>query len=922
MNKIYYLVLTAVFLLGTNAAAQDHPKIISATPQKSISDTGVVLDIDQTVFEEDRLQKGSVFLMDIGSSKTREMIVKRKTSYIPGTISYHAVSSEDPDEIFTFTYSNGGITGVYHLNHEESIFFLKDTKAKQNYLTTDSSNLPQEQACAVHGDVEDLVAYAPSFSSGAKSKSKAESNNENSAALLLESPNDTTVIDVMLVYTENAEEWATNSTSYEDINEIIANSINNSQTALDNSELPIELRVVYVHKNTTYSDDTGDENDEISAGTHLRRFTQNDNDPIFDSEYNGFMQEVHSLRDDYGADLMAAIMNEPETGGIAWRLGSTGGSSQYGFSVNRVQQIGIPGNTTLIHEIGHNMGNAHSRTQSSYAASESGGLFHFSVGFQETNERNATVMAYQQDSQGVSYSRIPIFSSPDLSWQGFQVGTNNSRTPENSALSMNIIKRSIANYRDTRIDPPVSELSSEYLDSSSPSANNINVEMNREDERIITIDIGNTGNSTLMWEVDFEPQSSSSSKQQSKKKAQSLETIEKPEKLQAEDLKNLVNHYPLKSNNAFKSSTEHEEVLYSTSFESDEGFSVNSSEINGYNEWRAQSSTGFKVTSDNPSNGTNHIRLGENSSESVSVYSPFLGYLVSGDYTVEFDFYYTGDNTVEENFFEIILYDGKTYNYSNYLIVANDALYVREENAVGGASYNFSGATLESNKYHTYKIHFNVMEGTNDHYINGNLVYQTDPLSGKTPGVLQIYRRGNASNTIDIDNLKISKDTSSKKWFRIDSENLAGFVRSGKVQPLQFRLNTEGVEAGTYTTKMLLSTNEPDTQPLEIPIELTVNQAVSNETEDKPHKVELAQNYPNPFNPSTTINFTLAQPEDVQLEVFNIQGQKVSTLIENQKTNAGSHQINFDASHLASGIYIYRLKTTSQTLTRQMVLIK
>ena len=86
--------------------------------------------------------------------------------------------------------------------------------------------------------------------------------------------------------------------------------------------------------------------------------------------------------------------------------------------------------------------------------------------------------------------------------------------------------------------------------------------------------------------------------------------------------------------------------------------------------------------------------------------------------------------------------------------------------------------------------------------------------------------------------------------------------------------------------------------------------------------MELSQNYPNPFNPSTTISYSLSEAQTVNLEVFNIQGQKVATLLSDERISAGSHRVTFDASSLSSGVYIYQLKTGTQTLTKQMVLIK
>ncbi|GAB5410787.1 MAG: hypothetical protein BalsKO_31520 [Balneolaceae bacterium] len=100
---------------------------------------------------------------------------------------------------------------------------------------------------------------------------------------------------------------------------------------------------------------------------------------------------------------------------------------------------------------------------------------------------------------------------------------------------------------------------------------------------------------------------------------------------------------------------------------------------------------------------------------------------------------------------------------------------------------------------------------------------------------------------------------------------------------------------------------------------------VSNENEgsiDSPREFSLDQNYPNPFNPATNISFSLPSTSDVTLEVFNMLGQKVATLLQGEKMNAGAHTQKFDASSLSSGMYLYRLSTPSFVQSRKMMLIK
>ena len=89
-----------------------------------------------------------------------------------------------------------------------------------------------------------------------------------------------------------------------------------------------------------------------------------------------------------------------------------------------------------------------------------------------------------------------------------------------------------------------------------------------------------------------------------------------------------------------------------------------------------------------------------------------------------------------------------------------------------------------------------------------------------------------------------------------------------------------------------------------------------------PLHFSLLQNYPNPFNPTTEIEFQIPKNAVVTLKVYDILGSVVSTLIDNQKMNAGEHKVVFNGDNLSSGVYLYRLATPGFTQTKKMILIK
>jgi hypothetical protein len=91
--------------------------------------------------------------------------------------------------------------------------------------------------------------------------------------------------------------------------------------------------------------------------------------------------------------------------------------------------------------------------------------------------------------------------------------------------------------------------------------------------------------------------------------------------------------------------------------------------------------------------------------------------------------------------------------------------------------------------------------------------------------------------------------------------------------------------------------------------------------EDLPRRFALQQNYPNPFNPSTAISFSLPSAGHARLRVFDVLGREIATLVDGDLTS-GPHQIEWNASGLASGVYFYRLDGAGGSLTRRTLLIR
>jgi hypothetical protein len=89
-----------------------------------------------------------------------------------------------------------------------------------------------------------------------------------------------------------------------------------------------------------------------------------------------------------------------------------------------------------------------------------------------------------------------------------------------------------------------------------------------------------------------------------------------------------------------------------------------------------------------------------------------------------------------------------------------------------------------------------------------------------------------------------------------------------------------------------------------------------------PKELQLHQNYPNPFNPTTTISFILAEDGRVSLKVYDMLGREIAILVNEYRQAGIEHSVSFDASKLSSGMYIYRLQSGSNVITKKLTLVK
>jgi hypothetical protein len=149
-----------------------------------------------------------------------------------------------------------------------------------------------------------------------------------------------------------------------------------------------------------------------------------------------------------------------------------------------------------------------------------------------------------------------------------------------------------------------------------------------------------------------------------------------------------------------------------------------------------------------------------------------------------------------------------------------------------------------------------------------------------------------------------------------------------KYDNINYEVDCSGIESGDYYLRLVTNVvgNAEYTVSNILRDDFDINKIYYNSISFKgnnevPTVYELSQNYPNPFNPSTTIKYQIPKDGLVTLKVYDILGAEVATLVNEEKI-AGKYETNFDASRLASGVYLYRLKVNDFVSVKKMMLLK
>ena len=229
-------------------------------------------------------------------------------------------------------------------------------------------------------------------------------------------------VDCMIVYTPAARDYADAGSG---INNFVSQAMLLAQLGMDNSQVGITMRLV--HSALVNYTESG------SSYTDLDRLT---------NTWDSYMDEVHTWRDAYGADLVHLFTNVEDTGGLGWLLNTTWGLPDYAFCLGRIKQVSRT--TTTVHEWGHNMGCHHRIDQPTQPGP---GLFSYSAGWRwigSDSLKYCSIMSYQDSFGGVTPTQVEYFSNPNVNYKGTPTG---HAANGDNARTLQEIKTVISNYR-------------------------------------------------------------------------------------------------------------------------------------------------------------------------------------------------------------------------------------------------------------------------------------------------------------------------------------------------------------------------------------------------------------------------------------------------------------------------------------------
>ena len=243
-------------------------------------------------------------------------------------------------------------------------------------------------------------------------------------------------------------------------------------------------------------------------------------------------------------------------------------------------------------------------------------------------------------------------------------------------------------------------------------------------------------------------------------------------------------------------------------------------------------------------------------------------------------------------------------------------------------NYNYGAILLIENYYGDFNPYYH---SHNDLVSNFNFPY-FDKCSKLTIGTLALLAKAENAVPVELTNFAANWDGSkvNLSWQTATEKNNYGFEVQSKSGITSFKtiafVNGNGTKSTmtkySYRDSRNLSTGKYSYRLKQIDFDGTSNFSKSVEVNVDPlNSFVLEQNFPNPFNPTTLIKFKIGTKQFVNLKVFDVLGNEISTLYTGEK-EAGNYQVRFDAGNYPSGVYIYQLRTSSNIISKKMMILR
>lgn len=393
------------------------------------------IELNPKISNIDSIRLKDTIYLNLFEDKEYISYIDRVHTYINGTLAIRArIQNYDYSYFIIVTTENKSIAVIDLPEREEYYMIYSDTFKENHFLFKKDRNL-----------MDAVENHPPLLPPSGDTYDNLFQDEEN---VIKAGPYEHADIDIMVIYTPRAKQWAEYSSGI-GIENIMALAMEKAQLAFDNSNIIASANLVF-----SSEVDYQESNNYI---VDLLRLTAsedfNPGEPVYEGhDIEGYMEEIHQWRDMSGADLVVLLAHLGNFGGAAWLLDDLRGIPELGFSITNIRKAAHT--YTFIHEIGHNMGAHHHKDQNFQPGP---GLFDYSAGWRWTGSdggRYCSLMTYGCGSyfpDGITHIEVNYFSNPDITHFGVPTGHpqhgDNARTLRKS-------KHIIAAYRTAEGNPP------------------------------------------------------------------------------------------------------------------------------------------------------------------------------------------------------------------------------------------------------------------------------------------------------------------------------------------------------------------------------------------------------------------------------------------------------------------------------------